>query len=146
MKFLPMRLARTARIPRASRYARRALPSKLKVVSIDQTKCIGCRACMVACPYDSLRFVWDIRNYYAGQLATPYEQIKQRNFDKGTVVKCNFCLQRLEKDRLPACVETCPGQDLWRPGRPGERTFRLIVLYRGLPFGRNSAPNLLCIM
>jgi molybdopterin-containing oxidoreductase family iron-sulfur binding subunit len=91
---------------------------------------------MVACPYDSRQFLWDIRNYYAGQLATPYEQIKQRNFDKGTVVKCNFCLQRLEKDRLPACVETCPAQartfgDL---DDPESEPSRLIVLYRGAPF------------
>ena len=29
-------------------------------------------------------------------------------FLSGTAVKCDFCIHRLEKDRLPACVETCP--------------------------------------
>jgi len=106
------------------------------VVLIDHDKCIGCRACMVACPYESRQFLWDIRSYFEGQLPTPFEQIKQKSFDRGTVVKCNFCLHRLEQGRLPACVETCPAQarafgDL---DDPESEVSRLIVLYRGAPF------------
>ena len=106
------------------------------VVLIDHDKCIGCRACMVACPYESRQFLWDIRSYFEGQLPTPFEQIKQKSFDRGTVVKCNFCLHRLEQGRLSACVETCPAQarafgDL---DDPESEVSRLIVLYRGAPF------------
>jgi Fe-S-cluster-containing dehydrogenase component len=52
------------------------------------------------------------------------------------VVKCNFCLPRLERKRLPACVETCPAKartfgDL---DDPESEASRLIVLHRGTPF------------
>jgi len=105
-------------------------------ILIDHARCIGCRACMLACPYDSRQFLWDIRNYFAGQLATPFEQVKQKGFDKGTVVKCNFCVQRLERGRLPACVETCPAtaRKFGDLDDPESEPSRLIVLYRGAPF------------
>jgi molybdopterin-containing oxidoreductase family iron-sulfur binding subunit len=91
---------------------------------------------MVACPYDARQFLWDIYNYYQGQLPTPFEKIKHKNYDKGTVVKCNFCQPRLDKGRDPACVETCPAQartfgDL---DDPESELSRLVVLYRGAPF------------
>ncbi len=106
------------------------------LVLIDPTKCIGCRACMVACPYEARQFLWDIWNYYEGQFATPYEQVKQRNFDKGTVVKCNFCIHRLEDGHQPACVDTCPAlaRTFGDLDDPESEISRLIVLYRGAPF------------
>jgi molybdopterin-containing oxidoreductase family iron-sulfur binding subunit len=106
------------------------------LVLIDKQKCIGCRACMVACPYETRQFLWDIYNYYDGQLPTPYEQMKQKNYDKGTVVKCDFCSQRLDIGRQPACVDTCPASarffgDL---DDPESEVAQLIVLHRGAPF------------
>ena len=106
------------------------------LVLIDPAKCIGCRACMVACPYESRQFLWEIKNYFLGSLPTPYEKIKQKGFEKGTVVKCNFCLHRLEDGRLPACVTTCPSEartfgDL---DDPESAVSKLIVLHRGTPF------------
>jgi molybdopterin-containing oxidoreductase family iron-sulfur binding subunit len=106
------------------------------LVLIDQTICIGCRACMVACPYEARQFLWDIWTYYAGQSPTPFEQLKQKDYDKGTVVKCNFCHHRLGRDLKPACVETCPAMartfgDL---DDPESEVSRLIVLFRGAPF------------
>jgi molybdopterin-containing oxidoreductase family iron-sulfur binding subunit len=80
------------------------------LVLIDDKKCMGCRYCVVACPYDSRRFIDELANYYGGKSQTPYEKIKRRSFVKGTVVKCNFCAHRLDKGLLPACVETCPAQ------------------------------------
>lgn len=58
------------------------------IVDIDRDACIGCRACMQACPYDAIYL----------------------NEDKGTVEKCHFCAHRVEKGLEPACVIVCPEQ------------------------------------
>jgi molybdopterin-containing oxidoreductase family iron-sulfur binding subunit len=71
---------------------------------------MGCRYCVLACPYDSRQFLKAIDTYYPGGSPTPYEMLKQKDFDRGTVVKCDFCAERLAEGRLPACVETCPAQ------------------------------------
>lgn len=55
-------------------------------VRIDCSKCIGCKACMVACPYDA-RF---------------------NNPDGGYADKCTFCIHRVKEEKEPACVKTCP--------------------------------------
>jgi len=57
------------------------------LVLIDYDKCIGCKYCMMACPYDA-RFV---------------------NEEKKAVDKCTFCVHRLDAGLPPACVETCIG-------------------------------------
>ncbi|MCD8490579.1 MAG: 4Fe-4S dicluster domain-containing protein [Geovibrio sp.] len=56
------------------------------VVLIDYDKCILCKACMTACPYDAR-----------------YENVHLHAIDK-----CTFCYQRQPEGREPACVETCP--------------------------------------
>jgi Fe-S-cluster-containing dehydrogenase component/DMSO reductase anchor subunit len=58
------------------------------IVDIDRDACIGCRACMQACPYDAIYL----------------------NEDKGTVEKCHFCAHRVEQGLEPACVIVCPEQ------------------------------------
>jgi molybdopterin-containing oxidoreductase family iron-sulfur binding subunit len=57
---------------------------------------------MAACPYGSRSFNW----------RDPREHISKINPDfptraKGVAEKCNFCAERLAKDLLPACVESC---------------------------------------
>jgi Fe-S-cluster-containing dehydrogenase component len=56
------------------------------------TNCIGCRYCMVSCPFDIPKF-----EHYG---ATPKLQ------------KCNLCWERLKKGEKPACVEACPAEAL----------------------------------
>lgn len=56
------------------------------IVDVDRELCIGCRACMQACPYDALYL----------------------NEDLGAVEKCHFCAHRVEVGLAPACVNVCP--------------------------------------
>ena len=56
------------------------------IVDFNSDSCIGCRACMAACPYDQL-------------FIDPKTQ---------TAEKCNFCANRVENKLQPACVSVCP--------------------------------------
>ncbi len=56
------------------------------IVDVDRDACIGCRACMQACPYDAIYL----------------------NEDLGAVEKCHFCAHRVDKGLEPACVTVCP--------------------------------------
>ncbi len=67
--------------PTAALYKRRD-----GIVDLNGASCIGCRACMVACPYDQL-FI---------------------DPNTHTAEKCNFCANRVENKLLPACVSVCP--------------------------------------
>jgi Fe-S-cluster-containing dehydrogenase component/formate-dependent nitrite reductase membrane component NrfD len=75
------------------------------IVDFDNRRCIGCKACMQACPYDAL-------------------YIDPNN---NTAAKCNFCAHRVEMSLEPACVIVCPTQailagDLDNPNSKVSRT------------------------
>jgi Fe-S-cluster-containing dehydrogenase component len=57
-------------------------------VVYHKDRCIGCRYCMVACPFDVPKFEYDS--------ALPYIQ------------KCTFCAGRAKEGKLPACASVCP--------------------------------------
>jgi Fe-S-cluster-containing dehydrogenase component len=82
------------------------------IVMVDYDLCIGCRSCMEACPYDARTFNEDLGTYYPGGERTPYESAKQDFYD-GVVMKCNFCVERVDQGRRPACVQSCPTQCLY---------------------------------
>jgi molybdopterin-containing oxidoreductase family iron-sulfur binding subunit len=75
------------------------------IVLIDYDMCIGCRSCMEACPYGPRSFYESDGAYYPGE-RTPYEK-SQQDFSEGVVMKCNFCVERVDKGLDPACVVTC---------------------------------------
>ncbi len=77
-------------------------------VTVDSALCIGCRACMQACPYEARQFLWEFKNYWTDEKATPYEEASRKQYDLGTVIKCDFCQKRRAEGRAPACVEVCP--------------------------------------
>jgi len=115
------------------------------IVTVDSEKCMGCRACVLTCPYEARQFVWDINNYYEDNNATPFEEKKHVNFEKGTVVKCVFCVDRVSKGQKNACVATCPADcrifgDL---DSPDSEISRLIAQHGAVPFrgelGTNSS-------
>ena len=67
------------------------------MVLVDKHICIGCRYCMMACPFKARSFVHE-------------EVTGQRSYSprgKGTVESCTFCVHRVGQDRAPACVERC---------------------------------------
>jgi Fe-S-cluster-containing dehydrogenase component len=62
-------------------------------VTYDESVCVGCRYCMIACPFE-------IPTYEYDQAFTP------------RIMKCTFCHPRLIKGQLPGCVEICPAEAL----------------------------------
>lgn len=76
------------------------------LVVIDYDKCIGCGACVLACPYDGVR----TRNVGVPEYSTPFP-VGGANIDSkqgGTVSKCTFCTHRIDQGLEPACIVVCP--------------------------------------
>ena len=67
------------------------------IVLVDRHICIGCRYCMMACPYKARSFV--------------HADVTGQNPDvprgKGCVESCTLCVHRIDRDQKPACVEAC---------------------------------------
>ena len=78
------------------------------IVVIDYDWCIGCRYCMVACPYGARRFNWAKPNLTADAINPNMHVLGNRPREKGVVEKCTLCIQRVRAGRYPACVEVCP--------------------------------------
>jgi len=76
------------------------------IVDIDHDKCVGCKTCMMACPYGN-RYFNDQPQHYFPQGPTDYEKARM-NHPTDVVMKCNFCRHRLAEGKLPACVANCP--------------------------------------
>ncbi len=80
------------------------------LVMVDPDKCLGCRYCMVACPYTGVRqFNFEEPEYAIGFAVGAADA---PNHQKNTVGKCTFCAHRLVKGEQPACVEACPARAL----------------------------------
>jgi len=69
---------------------------------MDFHRCIGCRYCMVACPYGARSFNWKEAKPFVEEI-NPKFPVRT----KGVVEKCNLCTERIAKNQLPACVEAC---------------------------------------
>jgi Fe-S-cluster-containing dehydrogenase component len=55
------------------------------IVFVDENLCVGCKSCITACPWGA----------------------PQWNPEKGKVVKCDFCIDRIDQGLEPACVAKC---------------------------------------
>ncbi|MGZ8786033.1 MAG: 4Fe-4S dicluster domain-containing protein [Acidimicrobiia bacterium] len=78
------------------------------VVQIDQDRCIGCRMCMAACPYDRRFFNWGTAPIPPEALLADYSAHHQVPARTGTVMKCDFCVDMVRGGSLPMCVQACP--------------------------------------
>ena len=58
------------------------------MVLLKKYRCVGCKSCVAACPYDA-RYI---------------------NEEKGFADKCTFCEHRIKEGKEPACVATCIGK------------------------------------
>ena len=76
------------------------------IVDFDGDRCIGCKSCMQACPYDALYIDPETR----------------------TAAKCNYCAHRVEVGLEPACVIVCPEQAIVAGDLddPGSRIARIV--------------------
>ncbi len=77
------------------------------VVIIDSSKCLGCKSCIMACPYGARNYYGEEKEYFPGQNLTPYESFGYQRHHTGVVEKCDFCSSRLLKGLEPACVASC---------------------------------------
>jgi Fe-S-cluster-containing dehydrogenase component/formate-dependent nitrite reductase membrane component NrfD len=77
------------------------------IVDFDNRRCIGCKACMQACPYDALYI----------------------DPNHNTAAKCNFCAHRVEVSLEPACVIVCPTQAILAGDldNPGSKVSRVVA-------------------
>jgi len=80
------------------------------VVLVDYDKCVGCRACYVACPYQNRHYLKKgvLKGYYPEKGLTPFEKQCYEQFQEGTVTKCVGCIERVMEGVDPACVVGCP--------------------------------------
>ena len=67
------------------------------IVLVDKHICIGCRYCMMACPYKARSFIHEALK----------DQASNAPRGKGTVESCTLCVGRVDAGRNPACVEAC---------------------------------------
>lgn len=68
------------------------------IVLVDRHICIGCRYCMMACPYKA-------RSFGHQALTTQKPEVPR---GQGCVEACTFCVQRVDRGLKPACAEACP--------------------------------------
>ena len=66
--------------------------NKTGPVTWDGDKCMGCRYCMVSCPFDMPKFEYNSAN--------------------PKIQKCDMCFERLKTEDSPACVYNCPNEAL----------------------------------
>jgi len=69
------------------------------IVMMDYHRCIGCRYCMIACPYNARFFNFKENPDW------PNKDYPKRSH--GVVESCNFCAHRVDQGMKPACVEAC---------------------------------------
>jgi Fe-S-cluster-containing dehydrogenase component len=98
------------------------------IVYIDNKLCVGCRYCVVVCPYQNRTFLSKDKDtgYFPNSEKTGFEKAGKKLYPHttGTTEKCNFCMERIDsgmargykpgvdRSATPACVNTCQARAL----------------------------------
>jgi len=98
------------------------------IVYVDNNKCVGCRYCVIACPYQNRTFLSKDKDpgFFPGSSRTRFEKAGRKLYPHiaGTTEKCNFCMERIDagmakglkpgidREATPACVNTCQARAL----------------------------------
>lgn len=95
------------------------------IVLVDKHICIGCRYCMMACPYKARSFIHE----------DLHDQLAVAPRGKGTVESCTLCVHRVDEhgaEAVPACAEACAaeGHDAFTFGDLNDENSRISVKLR----------------
>lgn len=78
------------------------------IVWVDSELCIGCESCTKACPYDGVRtLISDNPEHYLEMAVGEFDAPPH---NPGTVEKCTFCYNLIDRNDVPACMQLCPGR------------------------------------
>lgn len=86
------------------------------IVTVDKKLCMGCAACMMACPYGQRHVVTKWETYYPAAEGglDPYQAYCKKKWEDkngyGVATKCDFCYDRVQKGEQPGCVKSCPAK------------------------------------
>lgn len=92
------------------------------LVLVDYDLCIGCRYCMVACPYGARSINWGDPAHEERTRAPEWGDPEVEMRPRGVVEKCTFCVERIDRataegltpgedpEVTPACVNACPAE------------------------------------
>jgi phenylacetyl-CoA:acceptor oxidoreductase subunit 1 len=98
------------------------------IIDIDYDKCVGCRYCVIACPYQQRKFHSSGKeDYFPAKGSTELGLVGKEIYplQSGTAVKCTFCKEKIDEgirkglkpgtdcEATPACVNTCPVKARW---------------------------------
>lgn len=120
------------------------------IVDIDASKCMGCRYCVIACPYQNRTYLHKEKmiNYFPNHEKTRFEKMREKKYPHqiGTTQKCNFCAERIDagmakglkpgidREATPACVNTCQARALTFGDLddPNSEVAKLIIRRKGM--------------
>ncbi len=77
------------------------------IVGVDNELCIGCESCIKACPYHVRTLLATEPEYYLDVVVGEFDAPTHKT---GTVEKCTFCKNLIDRGEEPACMQLCPGR------------------------------------